>query len=171
MATKIRLGELAASINTTPKTLQNWFARYNHIQPKAKQEGTWFEFSWGDVAAFAITIYLIDFGMDVPTSFTHAEAIVERRWPDLYLDEPRWSLTASNAYIEFDVSPGLRVGEANKWWSMIDPDEESADRISKGLKKDLRATIRLFVGFIIHDAFSALAEMGHRPPPLKRTIK
>jgi hypothetical protein len=174
MATKIRLGELAGAITATPKTLHNWFARYDHIKPKAKQEGTWLEFSWGDVAAFAITVYLIDLGMGVAAAFTHAQAIVEQRWPDLYLDEPsHLSLTAKNSRVDFDVGPGLRVGDADKWWTMADigEPEEIADRVSKGLKDKtfpLRATVTIYIGFIIIDAFEALRSMGHNPPPLTK---
>lgn len=172
MASKIRLGELASAINTTPKALQNWFARYDHIKPKAKQEGTWLEFSWGDVAAFAITVYLIDLGTDVPAAFTHALAIVERRWPTLFDEnDPQWSLDARNMRVDFDISPGLKIGEADKWWGMADPaqPEKAAERVTKGLqdkKHPLRATVTLFAGFIINDAFNALAEMGHIPPKL-----
>lgn len=168
---KIRRGELAAAINTTPKSLENWFARYEQVRPKAAREGTWLEFSWGDVASFAITVYLVELGMAVPAAFTHAVALVERRWPRLFDDTAYWTLTARNMRADFDFGFGPQIGGRDKWKGMIETTDakDFADQIAKGLndtKHPMRATVTFWIGHIVNDAFMRLAKMGHAMPVL-----
>src|SRR4051794_28376496 len=68
---KLRPGEVAAAIGSTYKAISHWLYRYSEqgVAPKAEQEGGWVEFSWGDVAALAITKYLVDLGMPVVTAY------------------------------------------------------------------------------------------------------
>src|SRR5688500_15583458 len=101
---KIRIGEAAAAIDTTPKAVRQWISRYGDrgLRPTAEQSGTWLEFSFGDVAALAITKYLVDIGMPAHGAFTYAMAIAKERWPGLFDEaDPRFAIVSKRACVEF----------------------------------------------------------------------
>src|SRR5829696_4761806 len=106
---KLRPGEVAAAIGSTYKAISHWIYKYSDrgVQPKAEQTGTWLEFSWGDVAALAITRYLVDVGMPAHGAFTVALKVVEERWPALFdANEPSWALDPSKATMHFYLTRG-----------------------------------------------------------------
>jgi hypothetical protein len=173
-ARKIRIGEAAAAIGTTPKAVRHWITRYasKGVKPSAAQTGTWLEFSWGDVAALAITKYLIDLGMPAPMAFTHAMAIVEKRWPGLF-DEgnPHWSLNSSTDVIDFNLGPGFHALGCDTWWGVSAIEGESLTsrfqrRLDAVADKNFpaRAIVNVYVGLIVIDAFRALVKMEHIAP-------
>ena len=173
-ARRIRLGELSSAIGyDTPKAISLWLQRYEHIKPKAEQSGTWAEFCWGDVAAFAIAKYLTDVGMEVPAAFTYATAIVETSFPKLFdEDNPTWKLTVENAIIDFHFGRSTHWPGFDTWGVSKVEAEDMWSRVKRGLdsvgSKDFpaRVIVSVFLGHIISDAFESLAEMGHRPPRL-----
>ncbi|MDP2330408.1 MAG: hypothetical protein Q8M19_06905 [Reyranella sp.] len=153
---KIRIGEVGAAIGTTPKALRHWISRYGErgVGPTAEQTGEWLEFSWGDVAALAITHYLVNLGMPAFASFAVAMEIVKKRWPDLFnADEPKWKTETSNSmmflYLNRDGNWGF--GSFEKFSSV-------------SVEPDSRALVTLAVAPIVLDAFEALEEMGHTKP-------
>jgi MerR HTH family regulatory protein len=166
---KIRIGEAAAAIGATPKSLRHWISRYagKGVKPSAPQTGGWLEFSFGDVAAFAITKYLVDLGMDAPCAFTVAMRLVELRFPNLFdVDDPRWKFDASLNQMDFYFGRGLFPWGFSNFERSETP-EEVARTYADNLKdKDFPARVRVTFSliFILHDAFEALAEMGHRMP-------
>jgi hypothetical protein len=172
MHRKIRIGELAPAIGSTVKTLQLWIARHDHIRPTAPQTGAWWEFSFGDVAIFAIARYLVEVGMPVAGAFTYSKAIVEKRWPGLFEEDPHWSIGANNYVIDFHFGPSTHFAEMSTWGvSSIEP-EGTWSRLKRGLdaidNKEFpaRVVVTAYLGAIIVDAFGNLVDMDHKAPRL-----
>ncbi len=157
---KIRPGEAAAAIGSTYSAVSRWISRYGDrgVKPKAEQTDGWLEFSFGDVAALAITRYLVDLGMPAHGAFSVAMRIVELRWPDLFsIDEPKWTPDKETSHMFFFLN---REGN----WDFGSFERcEAAD-----VPQDSRAHIILAVGPIVNDAFRALEEMGHARPAIKK---
>lgn len=152
---KIRIGEAAAAIGATPKALRHWISRYSDkgVKPTTEQSGTWLEFSWGDVAALAVTKYLVDTGMSAYAAFAVGMKIVEEQWPGLFnVDEPRWSKSPDDAivWVSVERNGGRTFGNLTAGGMSVDTES--------------RALIMLSVGAIVVDAFAALADMGHQKP-------
>jgi hypothetical protein len=177
---KIRIGEAASAISTTSKALRHWISRYSGkgLKPTVEQTGTWLEFGWGDVAAFAITKYLVDFGMPAAAAFTYAMAIVEERWPGLFdADNPHWELTSTNAIIDFHFGPSTYFPGQATWGVSAIEGENLASRFKRGLdsvgdeKFPARAIVTLYIGHIIIDAFANLVDMDHKPPRLEQKFE
>jgi hypothetical protein len=173
MEKKIRLGELASAINTTTKAISHWM-QDRGAEPQKQQSGVWREFGWGDVAVFAITRYLIDTGMPTAGAFNYATTVVKKRWPELFdADNRTWSFTADNAAVDFHFGRSTYYEGYDNWGCSALEGEGLERRMTRALdtvadkKFPARVILTVYVGFIIHDAFDALAEMGYRPPQLE----
>lgn len=177
---KIRIGEVAAAIGISVFGLTHWIRRNGHkgLRPTIVQEGTWLEFSWGDVAVFALTKYLIDANMPLPMAFTFASAIVEARWPHLFdVEKPHWELTPDNALVDFYLGPCEPL-KGRKAWSVSAIEGESvAARTKRGLDEvssqsfPARIVMTVWAGHIILDAFAKLTDMDHQPPRVRNNFK
>ena len=171
MDRKIRIGELAPAIGTTLKTVKMWMERFEHIRPTAPQTGGWYEFSFGDVAIFAIARYLVQVGMPVAGAFTYAKTIVQKRWPGLFdLEDPHWMVTPTNCVIDFHFGPSTHFSDVSTWGvSSIEP-EATLSRLQRGLdavrNKEFptRVVVTVYLFDILVDAFRNLIDMGHQPP-------
>src|SRR5215211_4598354 len=155
---KLRPGEVAAAIGSTYKAIYHWVYKYHDrgVQPQAEQTGTWLEFSWGDVAALAITKYLVDLGMPAFGAFSVAMKIVETRWPRLFdVERPEWSMSPELMHMWFFLTR-----EGNWGFGSFEKSE------AQSVPPDSRAHIMLPVGAMVTDAFNALGEMGHEKPAL-----
>jgi hypothetical protein len=164
---KIRIGEAAAAIATTPKSLRHWISRYSDkgVKPTAEQTGGWLEFSFGDVAAFAITKYLVDLGMPATEAFPVTLKIVEARWPDLFdVDNPRWTKTTDNCVMMFFL---CRDGSWD--FSSVHGLTGDGDTVRVPRPYETVAHIVMGVGVIVNNAFNALADMGHELPVSKKS--
>jgi hypothetical protein len=167
------LGELASAIGTTTKAISHWILDRG-AEPQKRQSGVWREFGWGDVAVFAITRYLIDTGMPTAGAFNYATTIVKKRWPALFDANNRtWSLTPDNTAVDFHFGRSTYFDGYDTWGCSALEGEGLERRMTRALdtlgdkKFPARVIITVWVGFIISDAFQALAEMGHRPPRLE----
>jgi hypothetical protein len=161
---KIRLGEAATAIGATYRAVRHWVERYGErgLEPSGPQAGTWIELMWGDVAALAITRYLVQFGWPAPVAFNGAKVIVKARWPSLLdTEHPRWSLDLQTTYVWLVLK---RDGN----WSV---DTAPLFGFETKFPSDSRAHILLHVGSIVSDAFNALAEMGHVAPALDKAAR
>ena len=128
------------------------------LKPTAEQTGTWLEFNWGDVAALSVTKYLVDLGMSSHGAFTVAKALVEKRWPGLFVDDPCWSLNSDNSLWFFYLT---RDGE----WGFGSLEHSEI----RGIGGDARVTIIVTLHNVILDAFYSLGEMGHSLPRCDRS--
>jgi hypothetical protein len=158
---KIRIGEAGAAIGATPKALRHWISRYSGkgLKPTAEQTGTWLEFSFGDVAALAITKYLVDLGLPAFGAFAVAMGLVQARWPNLFnVDEPSWAIDVETSHfaIFLNREGNFEFGKFERWFA--------ATGEVQTVPPESRAHIMLAVGPIVNDAFRALEEMGHVPP-------
>lgn len=156
---KIRLSEAAVAIGTTPKSVRHWISRYGDrgVRPSAEQTGTWFEFSWGDTAALAITKTLVELGMPSFEAFNTAQTALRTRYPELFDDEPCWRVTDINANV-------LVLGRQGGRW-LTNADGQSWGE--PGLSSELVIIIQLEQ--IVQRAFVRLAAMGHIAPAREDT--
>jgi hypothetical protein len=143
-ARKIRIGEAAAAIGTTPKALEHWISRYGDrgLKPTAEQTGRWREFSWGDVAALAITKYLVDIGIPAFDAFERSLATVQHYFPKLFDPFPELVLRA-------ELTPFILGRDRDAYW---------LDNVPEA---NLPLRVLIDVDFIIDEAFTALRDMGH----------
>lgn len=78
---KLRFGDVAYAIDSTPKALRNWLQRDQiKLFSEAPEEG-WREFSFADVAVLAIVRKIVDFGSRVEEASWLAHAAIQQMCP------------------------------------------------------------------------------------------
>jgi hypothetical protein len=152
---RIRLSEASIAIGATYKAVRQWVDRQG-VGPTAEQTNGWMEFSWGDVAALAITKPLVELGMSASEAFQTAQKVLRTRYSSLFGDEPRWLVTDENANMLFLARRG------GEWFSNADNQPWEAN---PGVRGDIVIVVQ--VEQIVERAFDRLAAMGHLPPTLE----
>lgn len=91
LAKKLRFSDVVYAIDTTPKSLRLWLQRgLVEIHTPKREGGGWSEYSFRDIAILALVRSLVNFGVDVPTASSIANAIMgDRFFPQMvYLQNP-----------------------------------------------------------------------------------
>jgi len=73
---KLRFSDVVYAIDTSPKALRNWLQREQVEIISERSDGTWQQFSKGDVAVLALVRRLVDFGIRVETASRMARTIL-----------------------------------------------------------------------------------------------
>ena len=173
---KIRLGEASGAIGVSPKALAHWLNRYRDrgVVPETDKDSGWSEFSLADVAIFAVTARLVDFGMPSPEAFATADDVLRRLWARMldYKNTPGAALITS-----LNLSVLIVTRNEGGWDCVLD--RRALDLKTPGalqtLVWDAGAILVLNLHMIVAGAFRVLEDMGHetshleygRPVPLK----
>lgn len=138
---KLRFGDVAHAINTTPKSLRNWLQRGQvSLKSSTPEEGGWREFDPADIPHLALVRTLVTFGLEVRQADKLVSGILEG------LADPVFRIDADGDWRVLDYEVAIwPIDDGNDWQCFpFDGGSESEKAISQS-----PATLILRVGRII----------------------